>query len=386
MLFHFLNQQAVFRQLYPSPSTIPVPFVANMPTDKEMAQFCYSMLRQLDLKIIDWNEVARRHHITNGHAARMRFSRFRQQMEGTLPRRLPTGNPRGRPPRRPWGEEDAYLSKTGGRRVDAKGMPESDDEDVPIWLVSEERKRRLRVENGTNGQWTAFKSEPLIKSDPMQVVPSIPAEHNTFAAEGSQSATLSPPGIVPQSPFMNILPAVPRTETMGGLEPEVPVVGMRNETAPTVSTPVESEPIQAVADHTASTQLPDLISAFGGNQEQSTADPSYRDSMPPIKRESEADYETEHLAVYARIPTIKQEIAEEHVQQDYPIQMGQMNQMQMPLVRYDYPRLPTTIRDDPMSIQHNHVHPDVMIPGNGGRSMDIGLVEAGMGPEGASWM
>ena len=34
---------------------------------------------------IDWNEVAGSLDITNGHAARMRFSRFKQQMEGIQP-------------------------------------------------------------------------------------------------------------------------------------------------------------------------------------------------------------------------------------------------------------------------------------------------------------
>ncbi|KAJ6093356.1 hypothetical protein N7486_008645 [Penicillium sp. IBT 16267x] len=46
-------------------------------------KFLYSMLKQLDLKIVDWNRVAAELGISNGHAARMRFSRFRNQMEGT---------------------------------------------------------------------------------------------------------------------------------------------------------------------------------------------------------------------------------------------------------------------------------------------------------------
>ncbi|KAJ5793156.1 uncharacterized protein N7503_009134 [Penicillium pulvis] len=45
-------------------------------------KFLYAMLKQLDLKNIDWNRVATEQAISNGHAARMRFSRFRNQMEG----------------------------------------------------------------------------------------------------------------------------------------------------------------------------------------------------------------------------------------------------------------------------------------------------------------
>ncbi|KAJ6011453.1 hypothetical protein N7451_002865 [Penicillium sp. IBT 35674x] len=45
-------------------------------------KFLYAMLKQLDLKNIDWNRVAAEQAISNGHAARMRFSRFRNQIEG----------------------------------------------------------------------------------------------------------------------------------------------------------------------------------------------------------------------------------------------------------------------------------------------------------------
>ena len=56
--------------------------------DGQTARFLYTILKQLDLKAIDWNLVANGLDITNGHAARMRFSRFKQHMEGkpTQPR------------------------------------------------------------------------------------------------------------------------------------------------------------------------------------------------------------------------------------------------------------------------------------------------------------
>jgi hypothetical protein len=50
--------------------------------DGQTARFLYTILKQLDLKTIDWNLVADGLDITNGHAARMRFSRFKQHMEG----------------------------------------------------------------------------------------------------------------------------------------------------------------------------------------------------------------------------------------------------------------------------------------------------------------
>lgn len=50
--------------------------------DGQTARFLYTIIKQLDLKAIDWNLVAASLEITNGHAARMRYSRFKQQIEG----------------------------------------------------------------------------------------------------------------------------------------------------------------------------------------------------------------------------------------------------------------------------------------------------------------
>jgi len=72
----------------------------TMPTDSPSAKFLYTIIKQLDLKgvsthpyhiqlppmliarQIDWNLVASQLDISNGHAARMRYHRFRNQMEG----------------------------------------------------------------------------------------------------------------------------------------------------------------------------------------------------------------------------------------------------------------------------------------------------------------
>ena len=44
--------------------------------------FLYTILKQLDLRNIDWNAVADKLDISNGHAARMRYSRMKPQFEG----------------------------------------------------------------------------------------------------------------------------------------------------------------------------------------------------------------------------------------------------------------------------------------------------------------
>ena len=61
--------------------------------DGQTAKFLYTIIKQLDLKTIDWNEVASGLEITNGHAARMRYSRFKAQIEG-LPTQTKSRAPR----------------------------------------------------------------------------------------------------------------------------------------------------------------------------------------------------------------------------------------------------------------------------------------------------
>ncbi|KAK6583619.1 hypothetical protein PZA11_003349 [Diplocarpon coronariae] len=56
-----------------------------MPTESAITRLLYAILSQKCLKDIDWNQVARDpilcQEITNGHAARMRYSRFKKQMD-----------------------------------------------------------------------------------------------------------------------------------------------------------------------------------------------------------------------------------------------------------------------------------------------------------------
>ena len=54
----------------------------NFATDPQTPMFLYSILKQLDLRSINWNDVADALGISNGHAARMRYSRMKSQFEG----------------------------------------------------------------------------------------------------------------------------------------------------------------------------------------------------------------------------------------------------------------------------------------------------------------
>ncbi|KAK0626154.1 hypothetical protein B0T14DRAFT_509276 [Immersiella caudata] len=65
--------------------------------DNAMTRFLFAILQQKCLKDIDWNKVAHdpilAQEITNGHAARMRYSRFKAAMLGLEPQRRNRTNP-----------------------------------------------------------------------------------------------------------------------------------------------------------------------------------------------------------------------------------------------------------------------------------------------------
>ncbi|KAI2852265.1 hypothetical protein CBS11350_743 [Aspergillus niger] len=52
-----------------------------MSVDEPAVKFLYTIMKQLDLRTIDWALVASQLNISNGHAARMRYSRLKGQLE-----------------------------------------------------------------------------------------------------------------------------------------------------------------------------------------------------------------------------------------------------------------------------------------------------------------
>ncbi|KAE8381082.1 hypothetical protein BDV26DRAFT_289782 [Aspergillus bertholletiae] len=95
-----------------------------MPTDGPTVKFLYTIIKQLDLKSIDWGLVANQLEISNSHAARMRYSRFRQQMEGI------TSTPRACRPKKAPNKSKASPSKVdllkGADYPDMKPAPKQE--------------------------------------------------------------------------------------------------------------------------------------------------------------------------------------------------------------------------------------------------------------------
>ena len=124
-----------------------------MATDGASAKFLYTILKQLDhksvcqttvshcpslltLSQIDWNLVASELGITNGHAARMRFSRFKQTMEGVQPTRRPRAENHK--------QQKAKLEKRrkGGESEAAANVKKED----PSSVLSPRRERGIKSE------------------------------------------------------------------------------------------------------------------------------------------------------------------------------------------------------------------------------------------------
>ncbi|KAJ0421968.1 hypothetical protein BJY00DRAFT_311679 [Aspergillus carlsbadensis] len=95
----------------------------TMPIDSPTAKFLYTILKQLDLKGIDWSLVASQLEISNGHAARMRYHRFKNQMEGT------TSTPRKR-----------TANKTSKIAGSSKGCFQKEISPQPLQMIKTERQ------------------------------------------------------------------------------------------------------------------------------------------------------------------------------------------------------------------------------------------------------
>ena len=78
---HIIAFQMGAQSAQPSASTASLRRIKNFQID-DQTRFLYLILKQLDLKTVNWQHVADDLCIKNGHAARMRWSRFKQHVEG----------------------------------------------------------------------------------------------------------------------------------------------------------------------------------------------------------------------------------------------------------------------------------------------------------------
>ncbi|CAI7613594.1 unnamed protein product [Penicillium pancosmium] len=138
-------------------------------TEGTTPRFLYSMIKQLDLKLIDWNKVAQDLEISNGHAARMRYSRFRSQMDGP--------NTTQRAPRRRGQKKGTKGDAKGNSQIPfAKGYPglvpklESPDygSHPSTFVKHEYGSQRLQNSQNLSDMSDLFQFSPMMASSGMQ--------------------------------------------------------------------------------------------------------------------------------------------------------------------------------------------------------------------------
>ncbi|KAJ9605314.1 hypothetical protein H2200_009971 [Cladophialophora chaetospira] len=171
----------------------------NFATDPQTPMFLYTILKQLDLRSINWNEVADSLGISNGHAARMRYSRMRSQFEGLSnqpkppkPKKENTGESKSskakaKNNKRLLMEEENERIASSRPPFQHAMQPESDPKRIKIepqsytnaWN-STSMYTEYPTQPGAATYWgqPAIKTEPLpfgIPSMPPQITPTTPA-------------------------------------------------------------------------------------------------------------------------------------------------------------------------------------------------------------------
>ncbi|VBB83813.1 Putative protein of unknown function [Podospora comata] len=168
--------------------------------DNAMTRFLFAILQQKCLKDIDWNKVAQDPNltqpITNGHAARMRYSRFRSAMLGIEPQK-----------RNRVTKPTARKKKTTAASTSQKEAGDGDTQDTPTKPDNPPAKK-IKVE-----RLSPKPANPQLPSPKSDAIPASTFEIETVrikkertASSTPTTATMSMPGTPIDTPlFSNMI-------------------------------------------------------------------------------------------------------------------------------------------------------------------------------------
>jgi hypothetical protein len=177
----------------------------NFATDPQTPLFLYAILKQLDLRSIDWNEVADGLGISNGHAARMRYSRMRSQFTGLSSQPKPP-----KPKKEDGGESKSSKSKA---KHNKRLLLEEENERmanhqpaVPHRMQQESDPKRIKMEpqsfvNPWNhgGMYTGY--APYSSASAYWTQPTIETEPSTMPMQSLASQSPSNPAALQEDDF-----------------------------------------------------------------------------------------------------------------------------------------------------------------------------------------
>ena len=141
----------------------------NFANDPQTPMFLYTILKQLDLRSINWNDVADGLSISNGHAARMRYSRMKSQFEGL------SSQPKPQKPKK----ANAGEAKTKSKAKNNKRLLMEDEADriagdrasFPTAVLDESGHKRVKMEPQPymnpwhpNGIYTGYMAQPYVNA------------------------------------------------------------------------------------------------------------------------------------------------------------------------------------------------------------------------------
>ncbi|KAI0428995.1 hypothetical protein F5Y09DRAFT_271520 [Xylaria sp. FL1042] len=174
--------------------------------DNAMTRFLFAILRQKNLKDIDWNQVAHdpilAHPITNGHAARMRYSRFKSTMLGLEPtKRNRTGSPKSRVTK---SKKDPKNKKSDNIKPESSAPgPSHSASPEPPPSNSQKIKQESSSYAYSNRMTPALTPGPV--SMPPVAIPSTTMLHNRFLTPCSDNDTFGASPTMASTPTSDMI-------------------------------------------------------------------------------------------------------------------------------------------------------------------------------------
>ncbi|KAI1170567.1 hypothetical protein F4777DRAFT_107109 [Nemania sp. FL0916] len=177
--------------------------------DNAMTRFLFAILRQKNLKDIDWNQVAHdpilAQEITNGHAARMRYSRFRTAMLGLEPnKRNRSGPPKSRvtkSKRDPKGKNDDGTKSEPSVQGSPPAVSPDPPQPSPLRIKEEEPSS-----HGYHNRLTPALTPGPVPAPPATTVPNASIMQNRFLTPCSDTDNTYPASpVVAHSPASEML-------------------------------------------------------------------------------------------------------------------------------------------------------------------------------------
>ena len=230
----------------------------NLASDPQTPMFLYTILKQLDLRSINWNDVADSLDISNGHAARMRYSRMKSQFEGLCnqpkppkPKKENTGE--GKPSKSKAKNNKRLLMDEENERIanSRPGLESTMQQEPDPKRVKAEPQSYMSSWNsnmyagyGAQPYANTYWSQPMIKAEPSQSgiqhvqpqtfrsVPTIKTEPGT--SEGSIDGFPVPVPAIKQEPNA-VLPEVEIIDSDPIVVKREPYTNLAQQTSPVMT-------------------------------------------------------------------------------------------------------------------------------------------------------